>query len=163
MVKKTPVIALTLLGLLPALGGCMPGRQAEEALPLARSLDALHTQIERWYATGQSDSLAALYAPDARIFLPNRPPVAGPDAILSHWQSMFDGYHWQVALETQSVAADGAVAVEHGRYTMVMTADGADSPLATDQGHYVLTWQATPLGWRIRFDIALSEVRRTPG
>jgi ketosteroid isomerase-like protein len=38
-------------------------------------------RFERWYQSGQSDSLAQLYAADGMIFNPNGPPVAGRDAI----------------------------------------------------------------------------------
>lgn len=148
------------LSLLFAVGACSPGRQSDDLAAARSALDSLNARIEGWYAAGNSDSIAALYTPDAVIFLPNAPPVVGRHSITDHWRRTFSGFEWKVALETQSVVAAGTVAVQHGRYTIVMTREGAADPLATDRGHYLLTWVQTPAGWRVRYDISLSELPR---
>jgi uncharacterized protein (TIGR02246 family) len=146
---------LTTLALL-SLASVAEGQDATAAL------DALHKRSARWYAERMHDSLSLLYADDGAIFVPNRPPITGREAIAAHWKNMFTGYRWDVRLETVSVITDGAIAVERGRYHIVMTATGATSPFATDRGNYVTTWTRTADGWRIRYDVSMSELPRPP-
>ncbi len=144
--------------------GCGPPPPTDDATAVRASLDSVNARIIEFFAAGQADSLAALYLPDAIIFNANAKPIVGRDSIAAYFRRMLTGASWAVNLETQSVHAQGTLAVAHGRYGIVLTFEGAPDAPVTDLGHTVTAWRRTADGWRVLYDVATSESRRrSPG
>ena len=69
---------------------------------------------------------------------------------------------WRFTLRAQDIAVAGPVAVERGRYTLDF-ARRADAPAGAppsfgDRGNYVVHWAREAKHWRIKWDIAASEL-----
>lgn len=124
------------------------------------AIDSLHVRIIDSYRMGAADSLAALYHENATILVPNTAAVQGREAVRARWQTFFTGYDWDVGFERLFLASDGDLAVEQGRYTITMTAERTQIPIARDRGNYLVVWQRTAAGWRVRYDVGISDSPR---
>jgi ketosteroid isomerase-like protein len=60
------------------------------AVTTAIDVDALDKAFAEAVARPDADALADCYGVDAKLFPPNRPMVAGKEAIRGFWQQMFD-------------------------------------------------------------------------
>ncbi len=147
-------------GLSIVLIGCAKPRGLDiDSARVRTAIDSLNAQISRWYAAGESDSLAHLYALDAVLFVPNKPPIVGRDSIAAHKRLMLSGADWDVTLDTRELKRDGNLVVEHGQYTIELSIEGATPGRYTDRGHYLGVWNRTADGWRISYDMSVSEKR----
>ncbi len=62
------------------LAATLPGCQrppVTDSEAVRRTIEAHNADAERWYAAGQVDSLAALFAENAWQLPPNSPPLVG--------------------------------------------------------------------------------------
>lgn len=116
----------------------------------------------RAYATGDFESLAALFTDDAWQMPPNMPPLAGRAAIREFWRGAVQWGKWDFALDVQSVEISDPIAVERGKYVLRFTA-GAGAPPGmgsfVDRGNYLVHWRHERDGkWRIVADAPVSEL-----
>ncbi len=116
----------------------------------------------RAYATGDFESLAALFTDDAWQMPPNMPPLAGRAAIREFWRGAVHWGKWDFALDVQSVEISDPIAVERGKYVLRFTA-GAGAPPGmssfVDRGNYLVHWRHERDGkWRIVADAPVSEL-----
>jgi ketosteroid isomerase-like protein len=75
---------------------------------------------------------------------------------------MLSGGHWDISLAIEEIETAGDLALVHSRYGIALTLnDGPGSPIM-DRGHVLTLWQRGEGGWRIRYDMAVSEVPRPP-
>ena len=111
--------AVTLL----ALAACAPKPETPEqmAARIKAESDSAKTAIEavgarfmRYFAAGQPDSVAMLYADDAVLMLPNTPAVSGRAAIRAKVAEAVSYGTWQFSCTTTRVEASGPLAVEQG-------------------------------------------------
>jgi len=150
------------LGLVVA---CRPRAETPEAA-LARQAtdrkaadDAIRPLVARFatlFNSGHADSLAAFYAPDAHLMLPNQPAVVGPAAIkvaLEQWLAAKP----TIKFVTEAVEASGDLAVERGSYEETAVPAGSKTPV-TDRGKYLLHWQRIGGKWLIVDDIGNSDL-----
>lgn len=170
-------IAPLLLPCLHALPACEPAPAARadantdgtpaagataEAIAVRRTIDSINTALERWYAASQADSVASVQADDVWLMGPAMPPVIGRDSVRTHWRRAMQSGAWRFTLRAQEVAVEGPIAVERGRYTVDFVphpqAAAGTPPAFRDRGNYVVHWVRTAGQWRIKWDIATSEM-----
>lgn len=121
-------------------------------------IDSLNAKLEGWYAAGQIDSVANVFAEDAWQMPPNRAPLVGRDSLRSFWGSAVRGGRWEFDLRTADVVTADSLAVERGSFTLKFTA-GAQAPMPSfeDRGNYVVLWRRERDGrWRIVWDAPVS-------
>lgn len=116
----------------------------------------------RAYATGDFESLAALFTDDAWQMPPNMPPLAGRAAIREFWRGAVQWGKWDFALDVQSVEISDPIAVERGKYVLRFTAGAGAAPGMSsfvDRGNYLVHWRHERDGkWRIVADAPVSEL-----
>lgn len=126
------------------------------------AIESHNTDAVRWYAAGDIDSLAALFAEDAWQLPQHGPALAGRAAIRAFWSEAVKWGNWLFTLETQSVEASGAMAVERGKYSLKFKA-GAGAPPGMgsfeDRGNYLVHWRKElDDEWRVVADAPVSEL-----
>jgi uncharacterized protein (TIGR02246 family) len=133
---------------------------AETKHELFSHLERLSEQAEKWYAEGNVDALAMLFAEDAWQMPPNQPPVVGRAAIKEYWRQAFRFGRWQFTLRTQTVEVSGDMAIERGKYVLRFTAEPtAPMPSFVDRGNYLAHWRREADGeWRVVADAPVSEI-----
>jgi ketosteroid isomerase-like protein len=137
-----------------ALAGCQPkaetpeqadARMAAETAAARTAIDAANAQYMAHFAASHGDSLAALFAENGRMMVPNAPAAAGRQAI-AQGLGMMAGMSPQLTLSTESVVANGPLAVELGSYKFSMSPPGAKEPV-TEKGKYLVHWQKVGEKW----------------
>jgi ketosteroid isomerase-like protein len=128
------------------------------------AIERQNANAERWYASGDIDSLASVFAVDAWQMPPNSPPLVGREAIRGFWSNAVKWGKWQFAIQTQEVSVSGPMAVERGKYNLRFTAGPAAPPGMSsfeDHGNYLVHWRRDPDGaWRVVGDAPVSDMPR---
>jgi uncharacterized protein (TIGR02246 family) len=138
-----------------------------------RSTDRVREAIERhnkdathWYADGDIDSVASIFARDAWQMPPNNRPLVGREAIRAFWRQAVQWGKWEFTLETQHVDVSGRMAVERGKYVLKFTAGPGAPPgmgSVEDRGNYLVHWRHEADGqWRVVADAPVSELPLHP-
>jgi uncharacterized protein (TIGR02246 family) len=91
------------------------------------------------FNTGNYDQAAALFAPDGTFMAPNYEPAYGPKAVEQLLRKFGDGGYQDLRLETVRVEVSGDIAVEIGRYSVVI--HQSDGTLLADRGKYLKAWR----------------------
>ena len=143
--------------LIAALSGCQRAATTDPKA-VRQIIEDHNAQAERWYAAGQVDSLADLFAEDVWQLPPNSRPVVGRDSLRRYWATALKWGGWDFALATQDVVTSGPLAVERGRYAVRFTATPhAPLPSFADSGNYVVLWREERDGqWRAVWDAPVS-------
>jgi len=132
-----------------------------DAAEVRRVIEGHNANAMRWYAAGDVDSVANLFARDAWQMPPNAPPLMGREAIRSFWSDAVRWGKWEFDLATQMVDLSGPLAVERGRYQLRFTAKPEAPPgMASfeDRGNYLVHWRRESDGeWRVVWDAPVSE------
>lgn len=142
------------------LTGACQGSPASDPAVVRQIIEGHNVNAARWYAAGQIDSVASLFAQDVWQFPPNSPPVVGRDSLVRFWTTATNWGRWQFDFRVQDVVTSGPLAVERGQYTLEFTA-GSNSPIPSvqDRGNYVVLWRRDADGaWRIVWDAPVSVV-----
>jgi uncharacterized protein (TIGR02246 family) len=148
---------------LAAVAGCVmaPKQGADD---VKRLIEQNNANAVRWYASGDIDSLALMFAEDAWQMPPNSAPLIGRESIRQFWRGAVKWGKWEFTLQALDVSVSGPVAVERGRYALKFTAGGAAPPGMSsfqDRGHYLVHWRLEPDGrWRAVSDAPVSEMPR---
>ena len=135
-------------------------RIQQESTEVREVIENHNASLNRWYASGDIDSVVTVFAEDARVMPSNAPAVEGREAIRGFWKQGMTLGQWNFNLETVSVIANGSIAVELGRYTLQIEAEQELPPgiKAYDSGDYVCYWRLEDDGkWRIVYDIPSSD------
>jgi uncharacterized protein (TIGR02246 family) len=116
----------------------------------------------RWYAAGDVDSLATLFAEDAWQMPPHQPALVGRNAIRNFWRDAVRWGKWDFTLAIQTVTVGYPLAVERGSYVLRFTVGTSAPPGMSsfeDRGNYLVHWQHESDGeWRIVADAPVSEL-----
>jgi len=137
-------------------------RIQQESADVREVIENYNANLNRWYASGDIDSVVTVFAEDARMMPSNFPAIEGREAIRGFWKQAMTLGQWNFNLETVSVIANGSIAVELGRYTLKFT-PGEEAPPGMngyeDIGDYVCYWRLEDDGkWRIVYDIPSSDL-----
>lgn len=127
-----------------------------------QAIEQHNANLARWYATGEIDLVASVFAEDAWQMPPHNPALTSRAAIRSYWRSAAARGEWEFNFLTQAVEASGALAVERGKYTLKFKA-GASAPSGTvtfeDKGAYLVHWRyEADEQWRIVSGAWVSEL-----
>jgi ketosteroid isomerase-like protein len=148
-----------------ALSACasIPSQEPSEVRTI---IERHNSDAARWYALGEIDSIASMFAEDAWQMPPNSPPLVGREAIRQFWRQAVKWGRWEFSLRTQDVSVSGPLAIERGKYLLKFVAGpGAPPGMASfeDQGNYLVHWRREADGeWRAVGDAPVSEVPRLP-
>lgn len=158
---------VTLLGAAAMLAGCQPAaetaeqaeqRMSAESAAAKTAIEASNVQFTAHFNAGHGDSVAAIYTENGRVMAPNMPLAAGRQAIGAA-MGMMGGA--TLVLTTESVAANGPLAVEMGTYRITLTPPGAPAPI-TDTGKYLVHWHKAGDKWMMVDDIWNSDLPAVP-
>jgi uncharacterized protein (TIGR02246 family) len=153
-------VPLVLLGALSA-AACAP-RADKPAFNAARAVDAIRTGEVNWNAdwkSGDAGKIAAHFAPDAVVMLPDSAPTTGLEAIRTLAQKNMDdpGFTFAFSSDKVDVATSGDLAVSRGSFTETSTDPDTKKPAAVT-GSFVTVYKPEADGtWKAVWDIA------TPG
>ena len=155
------------LGTLAMLAGCQPAaetaeqaeqRMASESAAAKTAIEASNASFMAQFKAGQADSIAAHYTEDGRVMAPNMAVAAGRQAIAAGLGMMAGA---TLVLNTESVSANGPLAVERGTYSITLTPPGATAPI-TDTGKYLVHWHKVGDKWLMVDDIWNSDLPAMP-
>jgi ketosteroid isomerase-like protein len=131
------------------------------AAQVRRIIDKHNTDLMRWYAAGDIDSVASVFAVDAWQMPPNAAPLIGREAIRKFWKDATVWGQWEFTLKAEAVDVSESLAVERGKYILRFTAGPASPPGMTsfeDRGNYLVHWHhEADNEWRIIADAPVSE------
>ena len=163
-----------IVALAAALVACQPAAETpeQEATRIAEESAAATTAIRSeaqafaaHFSAGHFDTVTSYYTADAVVMGPNGPAMVGSAAILAGFQGMGQMGTFALTIHTDQVVANGPIAVERGRYTLMYT-PAADAPAGmmavADTGKFLAHWQRTDAGWRMTSDIWNSDIPLPP-
>jgi ketosteroid isomerase-like protein len=108
------------------------------------------------FNAGNADAVAAFYADDAVLLLPNAPISRGSAAIRNTFSAHFSAMHPNLNFGPDRIVQSGEVAYEYGHYTMGMGS-------MSDQGNYITVWRRQANGdWKIVEDSVNSSLPPPP-
>ena len=145
---------------LALISGCRAQLADDQSASVREIIENYNADLARWYAAGHMDSVASLFAVDARQMGPNTDPLEGRSAILEFWEQVAGLGSWTFEINTQEVTAYGPLAVERGTYTLHFVPGAETLPGMTesaDTGNYVVQWRREDGRWLIVNDIATSQ------
>jgi len=90
------------------------------------------------FNTGNYDQVAALFTPDGFYLMPHREAVQGPKAIERMLRELGESGHHDLRFETTRVDHSEDMAIEIGRYTVVIQRGGRST---TDRGKFMRGWR----------------------
>jgi len=140
--------------------GCNARTVDDQSTTVRATIEGHNARLARWYAAGHMDSVASLFAVDARQMGPNTDPLEGRAAILEFWEQVASLGTWTFELNTEEVTAYGPLAVERGTYTLNFVPGAEALPGMTasaDTGNYIVQWRLDGGRWLIVNDIATSQ------
>ena len=140
------------------LGACLSpetpqqadARIAAESNTARPELAAIKTKLERWFAAGALVSAATILTEDHSSLPPNQPAGSGRAHWLSSTRPLFATGTFTQSLVTESVVANGPLAVERGRYVQNFVpgpAALAGTKPAADTGKYLWHWRKVDGRW----------------
>jgi ketosteroid isomerase-like protein len=91
------------------------------------------------FNTGNYDLVAGLFAKDGALMITHHEPVYAPSAVERLLRQFGETGYADLRMETLRVDASGDMAMEVGRYSVVIR--GANSTTATDRGNYLRVWR----------------------
>lgn len=141
-----------LVAAIVAFAGCTPGTGSPDAeegrLQDVRSaIESQNARFERYVASQQFDSLAAIYTSDGQVMAPNA-EIASGENLVGAFEGMAEMGVTGVDLQTIEVEAARDFAYEVGRYAIQGPGD-----TAVDNGKYIVIWQLEDGEWKIHRDI----------
>jgi uncharacterized protein (TIGR02246 family) len=120
----------------------------------ARAIHYIETDSVQAFADKDVDKIAAAYADDASVFIPNSPVLTGLDAIKASLKPLVNDKNFSLSFESTrvDVAKSGDIAYSQGTYTMTRT--GPKKQVFTEKGKYVTVFEKQANGkWKIEADI----------
>jgi ketosteroid isomerase-like protein len=131
-------------------------RMAAEAEAFTAMLDSVGPRMTRFTTDENPDSVAAMYAPDARMYPEGEPMVQGREAIRAKYAEWFSMGSGEFTTNRLGVTVNGPVGVERGTFTMHIMPDSGAPPEMTEMranGKYVIVWRLVDGQWLISDDI----------
>jgi ketosteroid isomerase-like protein len=145
------------LALVAAVGCMPPPPSAGDAANAKKAIDAANAQWARLTSSGHADSIAEFYAQNAVVMPPNMSPTRGKAAIRAFFATL-NAVKPTLSLRADSVWANGAAAVEQGRWWWKWAAAPPPGMPGADSGKYIVRWVNENGRWLMAQDIWNSDV-----
>jgi len=158
--RMTPWI-LTLL----ALAGCSQAPAPDNREADARALrDGEVAAFVKDWSGKDAAVIAAHYADDGNVMVPNAPMMTGMDAIAKAMKDVLADPNWSLALQVAQVEVSRGGDLGYARGTYVNTAtDPTSKKAVTEKGRFVTIFRKQADGsWKAVQDINNSETPATP-
>jgi uncharacterized protein (TIGR02246 family) len=117
------------------------------------------TAAQQAWTAKDTDKVAALYADDATVMLPNAPVMTGKAAISAAFKGVGSDPNFSLSLQNTSVETSkgGDLGFVRGSYVVHQT-DAKTKKATMEKGHYVLVYKKQADGsWKIVADTAIPE------
>jgi ketosteroid isomerase-like protein len=160
------------VGIVALAAACQPAetpeqteaRMAAETDSATAALDAAYARMESFATSENADSLASLYAENARLYPSDEPLVEGREAIRAKYAQWFGMASAEFTHERMGILVNGPVAIERVKWSMTLTAKpgGPPMPPMTLVGKGVVVWQRIGDQWLILDDIGNNDAPMTP-
>jgi ketosteroid isomerase-like protein len=122
---------------------------SSSSLDVESTIRGLTQDFSMNFNTGNYDQVGGLFSSDAVFMAPHHEPAVGPKGIERKLREFGEAGYQDLRLETTRVDYSGDMAMEVGRYSVVVFSENSGS--ATDRGKYLKVWRR--LGaWRIVAD-----------
>ena len=123
-----------------------------------QSIEAANGKAMDAFKAGDAVGMAANYADDALVMMPNAPAWKGRAAVEKEMGGMIAGMDFKdPTFTTLDVSVAGDLAIETGTYKWMMGPKGGK--LVADSGKYLTVWKKQADGsWKITRDINNSDV-----
>jgi ketosteroid isomerase-like protein len=150
---------------LALVAGCQPSaetpdqaktRMEAESATAKRAIDSLDVEFAKHFNMAHADVVAAFFTEQGHMMAPNMAESVGRDAIKAGLAGMA-AMKPELKLTSQSVVANGPIAIERGTYAFTFTIPGATGP-ATDTGKYLVHWHLVGGAWQMAEDIWNSDL-----
>jgi uncharacterized protein (TIGR02246 family) len=138
----------------------LEARMATESAAARTAIEAVNAEFVTHFNQGHGEQVAALYTEDGVVMAPNVPAVEGRTAIKGMVEGLATAKS-QLTLITQSVVANGPVAIERGVFRMSFTPAGAPAAMA-DTGKYLVHWRNVAGKWLLAADMFNSDLPTAP-
>lgn len=154
---------------LALVAGCQPkaetaeqamARMDTESAAAKTVIDSLEKEFATHFNMGHADVVAGYYTEQAHLMAPNTVAAVGRKAIADSL-GPFLAMKPTLTLTTESVVANGPVAIGRGVYALSFTPPGAKAPV-TDTGKYLVHWHLVDGHWLIADDIWNSDLPPMP-
>lgn len=108
---------------------------------------------------GNLDALAAVYASDAVLLPPNRPPQKGREAIRNFWGGFLKAYTVRFEIGSHTIEGRGDLAYNVGHYKFTAVPKEKANPGVADEGKFVEILKKQPDGsWKYLVDMYSSNL-----
>ena len=121
-------------------------------MTLKDEIQAVENQLSQAIAARDFDRLATLYTDNACLMPDGVPTCSGREALLGFFGGVCDSGIVATRFTTLDVEADGALAVETGRYELYAAHPSGDRQ-RVDAGRYLVVWRKVDGNWRIHRDM----------
>lgn len=165
--EKTPMkmllIPATAFVLLTACTQAPPPAPPDTRAADEQAIRDQETAAQQAWAAKDTDKVAALYADDATVMLPNTPVMTGKQAIEPGFKAALADPNFSLIIQNASVEASksGDLGFVRGTYT-VQSSDPKTKKATVEKGNYVLVYKKQADGsWKIVADTAIPEAPAT--
>ena len=145
--------------------GCQPAaetpqqaqtRMDAESAAAKVVIDSVDKEFATHFNMGHGDVVAGFYTEQGHLMAPNMAEAVGREAIKTGLAGMA-AMKPELKLTTQSVVANGPIAIERGVYSFGFTPPGAKEAM-TDTGKYLVHWHRVDGKWLLADDIWNSDL-----
>jgi uncharacterized protein (TIGR02246 family) len=161
---KTLLIPATALVLLTACTQAPPPAPPDTRAADEQAIRNQETAAQQAWTAKDVDKVAALYADDATVMLPDTPVMTGKAAISAGFKGAGSDPNFSLSLQTTSVdvSKGGDLGYVRGSY-MVHQTDAKTKKATMEKGNYVLVYKKQADGsWKIVADTAIPEAPAAP-
>jgi ketosteroid isomerase-like protein len=141
----------------------MEARMAAEAEVATAALDAAYARMLSFVASENADSMASLYAENAKLYPADEPLVEGREAIRAKYVEWFGMGTAEFQNRRLGLTVNGPIAVERVTWSMKITGEpGGPVFEMTNTGKSVVVWQKVGDQWLILDDIGNNDKPMVP-
>ena len=161
---KMLLIPATALVLLTACTQAPPPAPPDTRAADEQAIRDQETAAQQAWTSKDTDKVAALYADDATVMLPDTPVMTGKAAISAGFKGAVSDPNFALSLQTTSVdtSKGGDLGYVRGSY-MVHQTDAKTKKATMEKGNYVLVYKKQADGsWKIVADTAIPEAPAAP-
>ena len=161
---KTLLIPITGLVLLTACTQAPPPAPPDTRAADEKAIRDQETAAAQAWNAKDGDKIAALYADDATLMLPNAPVTTGKQAIGSALKGALTDPNFALTIQNTSVEASkgGDLGFVRGSY-LLHASDSKTKKVLTEKGNYVIVYKKqADASWKIVADTAIPEAPAAP-